>query len=94
MSALARRRDDAYGPSFALAFAIHAVLLTVMFFGVRLQSHRPEAVTVELWDPPAAPPRVEIRVEAPKPPPEPPRVEPEPPKPEPKIEKPDIVEKK
>jgi colicin import membrane protein len=81
------RHDVAYGRSFALAFAIHLVLLAVLFLGVRLQSHAPESVTVELWEPPPPP-----RVEEP-PAPVPPKVEPEPPKPEPKIEKPEIVEK-
>ena len=64
----------------ALAFAVHAVLIAVMFFGVRWQNHPAEAVTVELWEPP---------------PPPPPKIEPKPePRPEPKVEKPDIVEKK
>jgi colicin import membrane protein len=82
-----RRREPGLGRSFALALAVHAVLIGVMFVGVRWQSHRPETVTVELWEaPPPPPPPV---VEAPKPPPVV-----EPPKPEPKIEKPEIVEKK
>jgi colicin import membrane protein len=78
------RPQPGYARSFALAFAIHAVLLAVMFLGVRFQSHPPETVTVELWEPPPAP-----RVA------EPPRPLPkvEPPKPEPRIEKPEIVEK-
>jgi colicin import membrane protein len=81
------RREPGLARSFTLALAVHAVLIAVMFIGVRWQSHRPDTVTVELWEaPPAPPPPV---VEAPKPPP--PVVEP--PKPEPKIEKPQIVEK-
>ena len=54
MAALAwgQRRDSGYGSSFALAFAVHAILLTVLFFGVRFQSHPPETVSVELWEPP------------------------------------------
>lgn len=88
------RRDSGYGPSFALAFAMHAILLAILFFGVRFQSHPPETVSVELWEaPPPAPrlePKPEPRPEPPKPEPEP---KPEPPKPEPKLEKPDIVEK-
>jgi colicin import membrane protein len=87
------RRDSGYGPSFALAFAVHAVLLTALFIGVRFQSYAPDTVSVELWEPPPPPPRVVV--EPPKPVP---KVEPKPepappPKPEPKIEKPDIVEK-
>ena len=66
---------------------MHVVLIAMVFVGVRWQSHRPETVTVELWEAPAPPPPV---VEAPKPPPEPPKVAPEPPKPEPK---PEIVER-
>jgi colicin import membrane protein len=80
------RPQPGYVRSFALALAVHALLLAVMFLGVRLQSHAPDSVTVELWDPPP-PPRAE------EPPPPPPKVEPEPPKPEPQVEKPDIVEK-
>jgi len=81
-------REPGYLRSLSLAFAVHALLLAVLFLGVRFQSHPPQTVSVELWEPPAPQPRVE-----PPPPPAPPRVEPEPPKPEPKIEKPDIVEK-
>src|SRR6185436_2613167 len=91
MSTLAfgQRYEPGYGRSFALAFGIHAVLIAVMFFGVRMQSYQPETVSVELWEPPPPPLPAPV-VEPPKPPP---AVEPEPPKPEPKIEKPQIVEK-
>jgi colicin import membrane protein len=82
------RREPALAPSFALALMVHAALIAVMFVGVRWQSHRPDVVTVELWEAPPPPPPA---VEEPKP--LPPKVEPEPPKPEPKIEKPQIVEK-
>ena len=82
------RHDPGYSSSFALSLAMHAVLLAVLFLGVRWQSSVPQTVEVELWEPPPPP------VAAPKPVPKPePKVEPEPPKPEPKIEKPDIVEK-
>jgi colicin import membrane protein len=85
------RREPAFGRSFLLALAVHAILVAVIFTGVRWQTSRPDTVTVELWDsPPPPPPPV---VEAPRPPPEPPKAAPEPPKPEPKIEKPQIVEK-
>jgi len=83
------RRQPAYGRSFALAAAMHLLLVAVLFLGVRVQSYKPEAVTVELWEPPP-PPRAATPPPAPKPQPAP---EPEPPKPEPKVEKPDIVEK-
>jgi colicin import membrane protein len=91
MSSLAfgQRYEPGYGRSFALAFAIHAVLIAVMFFGVRMQSYQPETVSVELWEPPP-PPLPSPVVEPPKPQP---KIEPEPPKPEPKIEKPEILEK-
>lgn len=87
------RRDTGYGSSFALALATHAVLLAVLFFGVRFQSREPDSVSVELWEPIPAP-----RVFEPPPLKPAPKVEPEPPpppppKPEPKIEKPEIVEK-
>jgi colicin import membrane protein len=81
-----QREDSGYSSSFALSLAIHAVLLMVIFLGVRWQSHPPQSVTVELWEPPQP-------VVAPRPPPPAPKVEPEPPKPEPRIEKPEIVEK-
>ena len=100
-----KRREPALGRAFVLAFAVHAILVGVMFFGVRWQSHPPDSVTVELWETPAAPPPPPV-VEAPKPEPKPeppkpepkpeppkPEPKPEPTKPEPKIEKPQIVEK-
>ena len=88
MSALTyfQRSESDLGRAFALAFAVHAVLLAVMFLGVRWQSHTADSVTVELWDPPPPPPPQVVVV--PKPPP--PKVEP---KPEPELKKPDIVEK-
>jgi colicin import membrane protein len=88
------RRQPALGRSFVLAFVVHALLVGVMFLGVRWQSHEPETVTVELWEaqpPPPAPkvePRVEPKVEPKVEPPKPPPVEA---KPEPKVEKPDIA---
>jgi colicin import membrane protein len=90
MSAVAfgQRYEPGYGRSFALAFAIHAVLIAVMFLGVRMQSHEPDTVNVELWEPPPPPPAPVV-----EPPKVEPKIEPEPPKPEPKIEKPQIVEK-
>ena len=80
MSALPwrERAQPGYGVAILLAFAVHAVLLAMLFFGVRFQSQRPDTVNVELWDPPRV-------VQAPKPEPKP---EPEPPKPEPKPEPP------
>jgi colicin import membrane protein len=82
------RPDYGMGRAFLLAFAVHAVLLVVMFIGVRWQSHPGDTVTVELWEPPPPPPPPPV-VEAPKPPP--PKVEA--PKPEPEVRKPEIVEK-
>ncbi len=78
------RREPALVRSAALAAAVHLLLLTVLFFGVRWQNRPPEAVVVELW---SAPPVVE----APEPPKPEPVIVPEPPKPEPVIEKPDIA---
>jgi colicin import membrane protein len=99
MSTLAwdERRDKGYGSSFALAFAMHAILLAALVFGVRFQNYVPETVSVELWEPPPAP-KAEPKPEPPAPPPPlkpkpAPEPEPEPPKPEPKVEKPEIVEK-
>jgi colicin import membrane protein len=83
--AFPRHHDPALGRSFALAFLVHVCLLGVMFLGVRWQSHPPETVTVELWEPPAPAPKVE----APTPTPPPPKAQPEPPRPKP----PDIAVK-
>jgi colicin import membrane protein len=71
--ALPHRHQPAFAPSFALSVLVHAVLLGVLFLGVRFQSHAPESVTVELWDAPPPPPAVEV-----KPPPPAPKPEPEP----------------
>jgi colicin import membrane protein len=78
------------GRAFMLAFAVHAVLLAVMFFGVRMQNRPGDTVTVELWEAPPPPPPAPV-VEAPKPPP--PKVEAPKPEPEPEVKKPEIVEK-
>ena len=78
-----QREDPGYSSSFALSLAVHALLLAVIFLGVRFQSHAPDTVTVELWEPPqpaAVPPAPKVEVQPP-------------PKPEPRIEKPEIVEK-
>jgi colicin import membrane protein len=81
------RREPGYARSFVLAFVVHALLIAVLFLGVRMQNRAPESISVELWEPPPAPRAVE-------PPPLPkPEAEPPKPEPEPKIEKPDIVEK-
>lgn len=87
------RYEPGYARSFALAVAVHALLVVVIVFGVQMQSHAPDAVTVELWEPPAPPkPKVEPHPVPPKvePKPEPPKPEPkpEPPKPEPPKAKP------
>src|SRR5258706_7018116 len=64
---------------------MHAVLIAIMFLGVRFQSHPPATVEVELWDTP--PPQAEVKPEPP--PPLPPQVEPEKP-----VAKPDIAVQK
>ena len=38
------RREPALGRAFALALAVHAMLIGVMFVGVRWQSRPPETV--------------------------------------------------
>lgn len=83
------REDDPGAWSSALLSAgMHLLLLAVLIFGVRWQSRPPEAVQVELWEPPAP------AAEAPPPAPAP-VVEPAPtPKPEPVVPKPEIVERK
>jgi colicin import membrane protein len=84
------RPDYGMGRAFMLAFAVHAVLLAVMFFGVRMQNRPGDTVSVELWEAPPPPPPAPV-VEAPKPPP--PKVEAPKPEPEPEVKKPEIVEK-
>lgn len=84
--------------ALVLAVTVHAVLLGFLIYGIRWQTHSPEAVEVELVS--SVP-----RAAAPQPAPEPPTPEPKPepkpqpkpePKPEPKVEpkplaKPDIA---
>jgi colicin import membrane protein len=79
------RTQPALGRSFVLSASVHLLLLAVLFFGVRLQSHPPVAVQVELWE--ALPPPPAPVLEPPKPPPPAPKVEPEP-----EVKKPEIVE--
>jgi colicin import membrane protein len=87
------RPDYGMGRAFVLAFLVHALLIAVMFFGVKWQNRPGDTVTVELWELPPPPPPPVPKLEPPKPPP--PKVEaPKPePKPEPEVKKPDIVEK-
>ena len=79
------RPEPALGPSLALSALAHAILIAVLFLGVRFQSHAPATVEVELWEPPPPPPPAPV-VEAPKPPPPVVKVEPEP-----QVKKPDIA---
>jgi len=84
------RREPALLRSFVLAAGMHAVLIAIMFLGVRFQSHAPTTVEVELWDT-SPPPQAELKPEVkPEPPPPPPTVEPEKPLPQPDI----VVQKK
>jgi len=94
------RADPGRVLSALLAAAMHAVLVLLLIFGVRWQNRPPDAVQVELWNPPAEALPVEEPKPAPKVEPEPPPVlqpeaaKPEPVKPEPVVAKPEIVEKK
>ena len=79
-----QRRDPGAAASAALAFAVHAMLFVVLFFGIRWRTKQPEPVMAELWSRLPA-------IEAPRPAPPPPVAEPKPapkvePKPEPKPE--------
>ena len=84
MSAIAfpGHHEPALVRSFSLSALVHILLIAVMFFGVRWQSHRPDVVMVELWE---APPSPSAPVAAPAPP-VPPKVEPAP-----RVEKPAIA---
>ncbi len=84
--AFAPRREPAFLRSFILAALMHAVLIAIMFLGVRFQSSAPDVVTVELWEAPP-PPAPEVKPEPPQPPPPEQKVEPEKPPPT----KPDIA---
>ena len=81
--------------SALLALAVHLVLLGMLVLGVHMQSHSPEVVAVELWEPPAVenkpvPPKPVVAPKPPPPPPPAPKVEPKP-EPAPPIKKPDIA---
>ena len=81
-----------------LAIAVHVGFVVFLIFSVSWQNRKPEAVTVDLYAPPApvpAPAKAEPppQAEPPKPEPVPPKVEPKPPpkvepKPPPKVEPP------
>ena len=94
MSALAlgffERREPALGRAFLLSAIVHIVLVALLFFGVRWQSHAPETVTVDLVD--SAPPPAAVEPPKPVPKVEPPPPPPPAPKPEPRVEKPQIAE--
>src|SRR3954471_18277466 len=81
------RREPAMLRSFTLALTMHALLIGVMFLGVRFQSRAPDIVEIELWEPPPAPPQPEVKPEPPPPPP-PKAEEPRP------VPKPDIAVQK
>jgi len=87
------RREPALLRSFLLAAGMHALLIGIMFLGVRFQSHPPATVEVELWDTsPPPPPQAEVKPEVkPEPPPPPPPKAEAPPKP---VAKPDIAVQK
>jgi colicin import membrane protein len=81
------RYEPGIGRALGFALLVHLVLLAILFIGVRWQSHRPAAVTVELFQAPPAPapvPKPVAKVEPPQPAPP----QPEPPKPVPKVETP------
>jgi colicin import membrane protein len=83
------RREPAFLRSFLLAGIMHAVLIGILFFGVRFQSHAPTTVEVELWEAAPLPPPPEVKPEPKPEPPPPPPPKAEAPKPSPK---PDIAE--
>jgi colicin import membrane protein len=75
-----------------LAVAVHLGFVVFLIFSVTWQNSKPEAVSVELYAPPAPMPEKTTppkpAPEPPKPPPAPPKPKPEPPKPAPKVEPP------
>ena len=71
-----------------LAVAVHLGFIVFLIFSVTWQNPTPEAVSVELYAPPAPEKIPPKPAPDPQPPPEPPRPPPEPPKPAPKVEPP------
>lgn len=63
-------------PAAVLAIAVHLIFLAFLIFGVNWKTRQPEAMVVDLWSAPAAPPAAEVK---PVPPPEPakPEVQPQ-----------------
>jgi colicin import membrane protein len=83
---LLQRPEHAFGRSFVLSAVVHIGLVLVLFLGVRLQSHAPDTVTVDLVEAPPPAPVAELK------PVPPPKVEPRPEvKPPPRVEKPQIA---
>lgn len=65
--------------AIVLAVAVHLVLALILFYGVRWQTHAPEAVEVELVRAaPPAPPSAPLKEQVPPPPPPAPKPEPKP----------------
>src|ERR1700680_368940 len=89
-SRTATRWSTGKGIAAVLAVAVHLGFIVFLIFSVTWQNSKPEAVSVELYAPPApertTPPKP--APEPPKPPPERPKPTPEPPKPAPKVEPP------
>lgn len=94
--ALEQREDPGKWASAALAVFVHALLITLLVYGIRWQTRAPEAVEVELYRAAPAPAPAQPVAEqppAPQPAPQPqPKIEPKPePKPAPQPAKPDIA---
>lgn len=91
---LAQRREPGKWASIGLAAFVHLALVMLLFFSIRWQNRAPEAVEVDLFRAPAAPPAAARPASPPEPAAQPtPRARPEP-KPEPKPTpppKPDIA---
>lgn len=71
-----------------LAVAVHLGFVVFLIFSVTWQNSKPEAVSVELYAPPAPEKATPPKPVPEPPPPEPPKPQPEPPKPAPKVEPP------
>src|SRR5450631_2249693 len=71
-----------------LAVAVHLGFVVFLIFSVTWQNSTPEAVSVELYAPPAPEKATPPKPAPEPPPPEPPKPQPEPPKPAPKVEPP------
>lgn len=67
MSALAALRERGRLPAAVLAVVVHLMFFAFLVFGVNWKTRQPEAMVVDLWSAPPAPPAAEVKPAPPKP---------------------------